>query len=289
MRFVWILFTLLPFIAFNQTRKKKSSQILAKNNLFLSIGTTKTWYSKSDLRINDPAYQLTFQNIKATDGNRLIYFPADKSKYTRNTAQFHLQLGFSLNEHYASVISYNRFNYNLINNQRVLLSGSVNEGTDITGAFSGNYLNTPILVDSSHFNYQLNGISNIQLQVIRSDDFFPKGRKRKNLTLSGIYGIGGGVISSNSNVYLMGIRNYNIRSNSGFNLFVLSGLRLFFRNYFFIQSDVSAGFINQNKIVTGSKVTNSLAEQKMNFAQFHLSVGFVISSLSEEKCDCPTW
>jgi hypothetical protein len=289
MRVVFLLFVILPLASQGQYKRAKK-QAVGAGNIFFYLGSNKTWYSKSTLNFNGAAYDFVVKGTHASDGHSLISFPVNKSSYALNVTQFNAKVGYLLSDHYAVVLDWNRCNYNLLNQQNISFSGTVTEGIDPVGGLSGNYTNQPFLLDSSKLYLQLNALNSFQLQCKRFDDIVTLGKRKNRFIVSSFTGLGFGALASTSNFLFLGKRDYNVRSLSGIILSAQAGIRIHCFNYFFIQSDLTGGFMNQLSVRNRTNESNAFMKQKLGYLNYHLGIGVIFPVQSGSKCNtCPKW
>lgn len=289
MRSVFILCVIVPFALLSQHRRTQKQSVEA-GSIFCSFGSNKTWFSKSTLNLNGSVYNLTLKGVHATDGHSLVDFPANKQKYTSNVAQFNAKIGYLLSDHYAIVLDWNRFNYNLFDQQHVLLSGTVTEGVDQINGLSGNYTNQSFLLDSSKLTIQLHAINSFQLQFNRFDDLFSFGKRNNRVTVASVTGLGFGTLASTSNLLFMGKRDNNVRSLSGITFSAQVGIRIHCFNYCFIESDLTGGLMNQLSVRNRTNESTAYMKQNLGYLHYHLGIGLIFPIQNGSKCStCPKW
>jgi hypothetical protein len=289
MRVFFIFFAILPLALHGQYKRAKK-QSAGAGNIFFYFGSSKTWYSKSTLNFDGAAYDFALKGVHASDGHSLITLPVNKSSYALNVTQCNAKMGYLLSDHYAVILDWNRCNYNLLNQQNIVLSGTIKEGIDQIGGLSGNYTNQSFLLDSSKLYIQLNALNSFQLQVNRFDDLVSYGKRNNRFTVSSFAGLGFGALASTSNFLFLGKRDYDVRSLSGITLSAQAGMRIHCFNYFFIQSDLSGGIMNQLSVRNRMNESNAFMKQKLGYLNYHLGIGVIFPVQTGSKCNtCPKW
>jgi hypothetical protein len=112
--------------------------------------------------------------------------------------------------------------------------------------------------------------------------------KRRNFVVNAIYGIGAGVLHTNSTFNFGGFEESK-SSLSGFGVNANAGLRFEFFKYFYVQPNLSASFLDQISVRTHQNATKNTASHLFGAFNSSISAGVIIYLKSKKDCDCPVW
>lgn len=228
-----------------------------KGRIFASYGVNLTSYDLSNLQMSGADYDFT-----------LTHFDADKGDAGLDFAKFNGKLGYFFKEHFAVVLGYDNFSYATVNNRLVNIGGSI---TDTTGGFNAEYAtNQDVIRTSNDFlTYEYSKLSYINLNVEAHDDFWVS--KSGKLAWSYYFGLGGGIVMTESTVSLFG--QDAVTSNNGMSGF---GLNSSFGTKFhlgpvFLDLGGKAGYISTKEIATDD--ASGMAKHNFLFASGIASIG----------------
>ena len=256
---------LLAQTAISQT----ATQTHQKGRFFAYWGWNRGWYTKSDLHFTGTGYDFTLDNVVAKDRQTPfawnIYFHPTKI----TIPQTNFRVGYFLNKHYHVSLGTDHMKYVMRQGQTVKISGVIS-GSETP--FDGTYQESDLVLSGDFLQYEhTDGLNYINVELGRNDGirYFPRIRTRISLTES--IGIGG--LYPRSNVTLL----HNARNDeyhwAGYGISAKGGLNLTFGRYFFLQTELKAGFINLPDVRTTASKTDKAA-QHFGFVQHNYTFGF---------------
>lgn len=233
-----------------------------KGKFFISWGGNRESYSKSDVTFRGKNYDFRVDNMRSHDkpkGWHIDYINPLKM----TIPQTNLKLGYFINDHYSVAIGVDHMKYVMTQDQTTNVTGYVNLPTveGVVSPHNGVYNNTPVNFNDGTFLMfeHTDGLNFINTEVSRHDDIskwfgLPNIDKFQiNLT----EGLGAGVLYPKTNTTLLGKERHDDFHFSGYGLSAKAGVNLTFFKHFYIQGELSGGYINMQNIRT----TNSNEDQ----------------------------
>jgi hypothetical protein len=282
MRYVFLIFLLLPFFSEAQSGRRKSKVSNSRGTLFGNVGLNQSWYSKSTIKFVGPGYDFSMKGVKAQDDTSYDF-------YQFGLVQYNARIGYYFRNFFAVSIGLDHMKYGILDKNSILLSGTVNPGIDTVTNYSGTYLNESKIIDSSKFDYRNYGLNYINLKFSRTDQWVKTGNNDW-FAVSSDLGIGLGAMLSSTNFSFAGKRDYQTSSLSGFGVSAYAGVRFEFFRHLFVQTGLTGGYIGQFHVRTQESEPNAFAKQKYGFAQFETTIGFLLYVRPTNDCNsCPHW
>ncbi|MEN8928441.1 MAG: hypothetical protein ABF258_10295 [Flavobacteriales bacterium] len=228
-----------------------------KGRIFASFGLNRTAYDLSNLKMNGEGYDVELTHFDADDG----YTDLDFSK-------FNGKLGYFITENLAIVLGYDNFSYQNIDKRLVKIGGSI---SDTTGGFVADYeTNQDVIRTSSDFmTYGYSNMSYINLNLEIHDDFWVS--KNGKFAWSYYFGLGGGVVMTESTVSLFG--QDEVTTSNGMNGFggnASFGTK-FYMGPVFLDFGGKAGYISTSDVAMDAD--GGVADHNFMFATGIASIG----------------
>lgn len=285
---LYILLCCLPLAVSAQKKKPKIS--VARGTLFGYYGYNRSIYSKSTIGFAGPGYEFDLKGCKAEDSPTKFNPAVQLNPLKTTLAQYNVRVGYYIRNHYSISLGYDKMKYVFQNDSPVLLSGKINPGVDTVSDWSGEYLNQSVTTDPTQFIYQhAGGMNYIRAEFARSDNWFAAGDKQQFIFTTN-FGVGIGAILTENTFRFAGRTDYNTTGLSGYAVSGHAGARFEFFRHFFIQSNLSAGFMHQTHVKTSIADQNAFAKQKFGFGQFDTNIGFLLYVRPTNDCrSCPVW
>ncbi|HMG16452.1 MAG TPA: hypothetical protein VK590_13435 [Saprospiraceae bacterium] len=242
-----------------------------KGKFYVYWGWNRDFYAKSDIHFTGNNYDFTLLDVVGKDTQTPFSFDDYLNPFKATIPQTNFRLGYYFNEHYDISFGIDHMKYVMQQNQEVYVIGFINEsGTKYDGVYDHKLLKlTPDFLRYEHTN----GLTYVNVELRRTDKLVELGKLvHFNLDLNLIEGVSGGFLYPRTDATLLG----NLRNNefhvAGYGTALMLGLNIKFLKYFFIQTELKAGFINLPDVLT----TNSNADrasQHFNFLQSNLLIG----------------
>jgi hypothetical protein len=270
-----------------QVKRKISTN---KGAVFVQWGYNRAHYTKSNLKIVGPGYDLTFAGVKAID--RPEPFSAENYLNPRyiTVPQFNLRAGYYFKDGWAVSFGYDHFKYVVKDRNEVNLSGRIEPGIDTVTNYSGLYTGQNVTTDYNTFHYEnTNGMNYIRLELMRSYNLYSP-RKNKKFGIVGNLGLSAGAVLSMNDFNFLGTFNRVTTSLSGYGVSANSSVRFEFFKHLYLQTSLNSGFIHQLKVRTRPNDPSSYARQALGFVEYNVLIGGIFYLNPKAKCDdCPNW
>jgi len=270
--------------------QEKTKHSAAKGTLFAYWGYNRTAYSKSNITFVGPGYSFTMKGALAHDNQSPFSFKTYFNLAKLSVPQFNARIGYNFKNHWAASIGYDHLKYIFADNNNVLLSGNITPGIDNVTGWSGVYNQAPVTTDRNTFHYEnSNGLNYIRLEFSRIDQLFSFGMN-KWFALSTSAGAGTGVLLSVSDFDFAGQKDMLITSLSGVGISTHAGLRFEFFRHFFLQPNISAGFMYQSRARTRREDIGAYATHHFGYVEANFTFGGLFYIKPVNGCDkCPQW
>jgi hypothetical protein len=278
-----IFLIIISFEISAQPRPKHRKTTIARGTVFGYFGFNRSSYTKSDIQFVGPGYDFT------TIGS-IAYNSENKAK--TNTLQplgmprMNAKIGYYFKNKYAFGLAFDHLKYIYKNQNQILLNGSINPGVD--DSWSGNFNNEPLTTNSDFFHYK-NDVNYIRFEFSRSDLLY--GTQARLFSIASNLGVSAGPLVT-SNDFTFGQKSdFKTTTLSGFGTSVHASLRLEFFSHFFLQGEISGGYLNQLRVRTRNNDRISYAKQTFFFGQANAVLGFLLYHKPKKKgcLDCPSW
>jgi len=265
-----LLFSNLMILA--QDAKTTSNKYTAHNKgkVFFYWGGNRDGYTKSDIRFWGNGYDFTLHNVEAIDkpkGWHIDYVNPGRM----TIPQTNFRIGYYLNDHYNVSIGVDHMKYVMVQDQSVAISGtypSVYDGVQVNNGMVN-------LSDSKFLTFEhTDGLNYVNAEIARVDDLskwlgLPNTDKfQLNIT----EGIGAGIIYPKTNTMLFERERHDDFNVAGYGVSAKAGLNFTFYKYFFIQTELKAGYINMPNIRT-THDTADRASQSFVFIENVIAFG----------------
>jgi len=255
-----------------QDAKTTSNKYTAHNKgkVFFYWGGNRDGYTKSDIRFWGNGYDFTLHNVEAIDkpkGWHIDYVNPGRM----TIPQTNFRIGYYLNDHYNVSIGVDHMKYVMVQDQSVAISGtypSVYDGVQVNNGMVN-------LSDSKFLTFEhTDGLNYVNAEIARVDDLskwlgLPNTDKfQLNIT----EGIGAGIIYPKTNTMLFERERHDDFNVAGYGVSAKAGLNFTFYKYFFIQTELKAGYINMPNIRT-THDTADRASQSFVFIENVIAFG----------------
>lgn len=256
-KFIVLVIALISVTSFAQIENQVDLPIVKekytahnKGKFFFYWGWNKAFYTKSDIHFTGADYDFTIHDVMAHNRPKGIHI--DYINPTRITIpQTNVRIGYFINDKYSISLGYEHMKYVMDNFKTVDITGYYpNQNASVFGEYVNGeqvYLTEDFLT----FEHT-DGLNYINTEFSRYDDisklfWLPNTDKvQVNVT----EGIGAGVLLPRTNTKLFNKDRYDEFHLAGYGLSAKAGLNITFFKYFFVQSEVKAGYINMPDIRT---------------------------------------
>jgi len=284
-----IALLMISFNGFSQKHKKakKNQYSIAKGALFGYWGYNISSYTRSTIRFVGPGYDFKLAHAYAHDR------PEYKIRqYFRPTTwtipQYNIRLGYFFKDHWAIAAGMDHLKYVLGNYNQVPLTGHIDPS--LNTPWVGDHVNMPVVTRNEEFHYEnTDGNNYIHFDVIYAKYLYRTRQGEFAITAMG--GLGAGGIVSVDDFTFAGTKTMKRYSLSGYGITGLVGIRLEFFKHFFINTEVSGGFMHQVKVLNRPNTKDYYTSHYFGEAMFQIDLGGIVYIHSKKNsCDtCPKW
>ncbi|MBM3164275.1 MAG: hypothetical protein FJZ80_02330 [Bacteroidetes bacterium] len=275
MRRIIVAFLLFSSTLFSQSYRISST---AKNVISAHAGHSFNRFLPSRFTLQGNEFDLTLNHAQ---------FDPIKEKWTFSrylTSPFKLGLGWNIRKNFQIMLEVDNFKY-LLAKQVLQVSGTVAPFYDQLGGLSGNYLNTPVDMDTVGFGINMQNIRLISLNFQRLRPLVHY--KNHSFAAVASYGIGLGFLQSSYSVNFGSAIQEDIASLSGMAGGLNLGMRLEFFGVFYLMSSLTGGLMVHKNLRLSLTESNQKAQQNLWFGQASISVGTIFFPGKKKNCDCP--
>jgi hypothetical protein len=242
-----------------------------KGKFYVFWGGNRDGFTKSDIHFTGENYDFTIYDVEAVDKPKGWH--TDYINPGRMTIpQTNFRMGYYINDHYNISLGLDHMKYVMVQNQTVKIDGNY------PATYVGNQINNGQvdLTDENFLTFEhTDGLNYINSEFCRVDDIshlfkLPNTDKFQiNLT----EGVGAGILYPKTNAKLMNQERHDDFHVAGYGINIKAGLNFTFYKYFFIQTEMKAGYINMNSIQTTYREGIDKASQHFNFLETVIAFG----------------
>ena len=271
-----------PLLLQAQNAKAKNSTFAGNFNF--SIGLGSNFYSKSNLKFSGSGYDFSLDDVGLWQNSPAFSMP-DFSKLLSN--QYAISVGYNIRRGVNLSLGIDRLKYGIKPGQSVFLNGYVSSEMDTVSNLSGQYTDELINLDSARIQFGSDvGMSFVNIELNFMQNLYRT--KRRNFVVNAIYGIGAGVLHTNSTFNFGGFEESK-SSLSGFGVNANAGLRFEFFKYFYLQPNLTAAFLDQIGVYTHQNAAKNKVSHFFGAFNTTISAGVIVYLKSKKDCDCPVW
>lgn len=246
-----------------------------KGKIFVSWGGNRGAFTKSDITFKGDNYNFTIEDVTASDKPKGWHI--DYINPARMTIpQTNFKLGYFISDHYTVSVGVDHMKYVMNSNKYRIVDGYIDLPADDVGAiFNGNYNSERFLVSKEFLRFEhTDGLNYVYAEVARYDDISKLFRIQNTdkFQINITEGIGAGLLYPKTNTTLFDRERYDEFHVSGFGLSASGGINLTFFKHFFIQGDLTGGYINMGDIRT-TRNPKERASQHFYFIESVFSIG----------------
>ena len=205
------------------------------HSLYVYWGWNRAWYSSSDITFQGPDYHFTLHKADAHD--KPTPFSLDPYFHPKwiTIPQTNLRIGYDLGNSWDISIGVDHMKYVVTTYQKLDITGYVSvKGSPYAGVYD--HQRITLTDDFVHLEHT-DGLNYMNLELRKTLFKLHSSGILKNIELSGIAGGGTGVLLPKTNATLLGHARHDDFHLSGFGFAGISGLRLTFYQFFFLQSE----------------------------------------------------
>lgn len=244
-----------------------------KGKIYMLWGWNQDWYAPSSIHFTGKDYDFILTDVKAhdkqSDFNYETYFHPKYITYP----QTNLRLGYYISDKYDISIGVDHMKYVISSVQDVRIRGYIRDES----IYDGEYINRLFHINEDFLRYEhTDGLNYINIELTRNDDLLQQfvSINPDKFQLNSMLGFGLGPVMPKSNVTLWN----NVRNDefhfAGYGFSGKAGFNAIFYKYFFLRTEVKAGFIDLPDVLT-SKDIEDRASQNIIFAEWYFAFGIM--------------
>lgn len=241
--------------AYSQTDFKPREN---KGRIAFAFGVNRSSFDLSDFILIGDDYNFTLNDFDGNDGLSGI-----------DPKNFNIKAEYYLHNNLSIGIGFDNYTYQGANNRLIQISGQID-----TGDFAGQYIEREDVIRTTEdfIFYRYNKLTSFNLNLNVHDDFYMN--NSESLVWSYYFGIGGGILMTESEISLFGSPAYtNNNGMSGFSFQVNAGTRIMF----------GPAFIDLGTKIGGMSLKNiGLSENALGKHQFIFTTGIASVGLTHQ-------
>jgi len=246
-----------------------------KGQFYIFWGYNRAYYDQSDVHFKGDGYDFTLYNAKAEDMPETFTWKGYFNPARLSVPQFNIHLGYFINDNTSITIGTDHMKYHIIQTQRVLIDGHIDQSyapdsataAEYTGDFNNEYmLYTPAFMDFHHSN----GFNFVRTSIEKRGTVWGSKNGQHLLSLTGAASVG--IMLPWTDFTFFGKRYLNWLHVAGYGFSATTGARYEFKKHFFVQVQAQLGWSNLTDILLEDDKP-SRADQKIVFFQRSWAVG----------------
>lgn len=246
-----------------------------KGKIFFHMGGNRAYYTNSNLHFEGDGYDFTLENALSHDlpkGWNIDYITPGKM----TTSQTNWKAGYFFHDKFNVSIGLDHMKYVMTQNQTAIINGTINlPSTEVGSQFNGVYNNQTVdLTDGKFLKFEhTNGLNYINTEIARFEDisYLFGIRNTDKFQLNLTQGLGIGMLVPRTDSTVLGKPRHDEFHISGYGFSADAGLNFTFFKYFYMQTEVKAGYINMTDVRT--TYTNDHAQHHFVFGETIVSFG----------------
>ena len=270
-----VVFFILFLLNFSIVAKNKIQHKTFKKEVSISWGWNRGQFTQSNLHLKGTNYDFTLNQIVAKDRQSPFGFDPYFKLNRITIPQYDFRVGYFFKDNWQLSFGFDHMKYVMQQDQIVSINGNIST-TDST--YNGTYSGSNIQLKSDFLTFEhTDGLNYLNLELRRKEQLFNFKKinqsKYLDIEMNAIAGIGAGLMYPKTNTHLLNYNRYDEFHIAGFGLAPVVALNFTFYQFFFIQGEFKAGYINMPDIRTTEFKTDK-ASQHFMFLQENISFGF---------------
>ncbi len=237
-----------------------------KGRFYIYWGWNQDAFSRSNIHLKGNDYNFTLSGIRAADRptgfDPKIYF--NPGVFT--IPQYNFRVGYFVGKRWNISFGVDHMKYVMQNNQEAWIDGHISTPES---SFQGVYNRSRIVVSPELLTFEhTDGLNYVNLEARYHYPLY----ESRPLQVSFLNGAGAGMLIPKTNSQLLMKPRNDQFHVAGYGLGAVTGIRVGFYRYFFVQSELKGGFIHMPDILT-SPDPHDRASQKFWFGQVNIVFG----------------
>ncbi|MDT8412831.1 MAG: hypothetical protein RQ875_10235 [Vicingaceae bacterium] len=270
--YLFLGFLLSSFILKSQEILPQKKE-LNKGKVYMLWGWNQDWYAPSSIHFTGKDYDFILADVKAHDKQSDFNFKTYFHPKFITFPQTNLRVGYYISDKYDVSIGVDHMKYVISSVQDVRIRGYIRDNS----IYAGEYINSPFHIDENFLRYEhTDGLNYINIEITRNDDLLNHftSINASKFQLNSMLGFGLGPVMPKSNVTLWNNERNDEFHFAGYGFSGKAGFNAIFYKYFFLRTELKAGFIDLPDVLTSIDVADR-ASQHILFAEWFFAFGFM--------------
>lgn len=244
-----------------------------KHTFYVYWGYNRSYYRDSDISFKGEGYEFKLKDVQAIDDPERfspdVYL--NPSKFT--IPQFNVRVGFHIKENVSVSFGWGHMKYVMRVPQVAVIDGYIDP--ELSWLYGREYTNEPIVINPDLLLYEhTDGLNFVRMGLETHAPFWSGLDKR--LQLGVMLGISAGLVMPWTDVTFLEQRQATHLHVAGWGASATMGLRLKWRNTFFLQYQLQPGFLDLRDILLQDHGP-ARAKQKIWFTELSVTLGAYLS------------
>jgi len=278
-----LLFASISLLIFGDLNAQDSSVFqprMVDNSFYVTWGYNRAHYRRSDISLKGDGFDFTIYNVSAHD--RPDVFKADvylnPLKFT--IPQFNFRMGYFLNERWSVSAGWDHMKYVIDTPTEVTIDGYIDPA--LSDKYGRQYSNEQFILPSDLLLYEhTDGLNFARLGIEHHSPVLASNNQQ--LRLDFVLGASLGLMLPWTDVRFLDKRYEQWVHLAGYGISGQMGLKLKFRNIFFLQYQSQHGFMNMSDVLLLDG--EGQAKQKIVFQESSVTLGAHIPIYIKKKVD----
>jgi hypothetical protein len=265
------LFLLITILSGSQivAKSTKTKRKTFQHQVSIYWGWNRAYFTKSNLHLKGSNYDFTLQKIVAKDRQSPFSINQYFNPLEMTIPQYNFRVAYFFKHNWQISVGFDHMKYVMKENQIVQIDGEIHESNS---NYNGIFQNDSIKLTDDFLSFEhTDGLNYANIEMRRMDNLFeflnPK------IELNSIVGAGAGIMTPKTNTHLMNYKRYDEWHLAGYGFSSIVGFNLSIYKFFFVQSELKAGFINMPDIRT-TEFNADRGQQHFWYLQRNLVFGF---------------
>ncbi|MDG2343914.1 MAG: hypothetical protein P8L23_04995 [Flavobacteriales bacterium] len=268
------LATFLLAILWLNTFTQEIDKEIKSSKFYVYWGWNRAWFTDSDIKFSGDNYNFSLLDVKAKDRQTDFAFDPYFNPLKFTIPQYNFKIGYQFSKNVDFSLGIDHMKYVVENNQQAVINGFI----DLNSTFDGNYSYDSITLSEKFLKLEhTDGLNYVNFEIRNSGSIV----KFKNWHIQHSEGLGLGIMIPKTNASLMGMNRHDDFHFSGYGINGLVGLKVLFKEKYFVQIEGKSGFIHMPNVRTTNSESDR-ANQHFFYIQQNIVFGGFLSLNKKE-------
>ncbi len=249
-----------------------------KGSFSFHWGYNRSYYSKTNLHVTGPDYDVTFYDLKGTDRPSefgVVYF----NPVTFTIPQYTFRLAYYITDKLAISGGMDHMKYVVMKNQWTIISGVVTPEASTT--YEGSYLNESIQLTPDILMFEhTNGFNLVSIDFEYLQPLFEINKAKLNFYWN--TGAGGIWIITKTDVRVFGQGLDNDFHVSGYAFVGKTGPRMEYNNRFYLGGELKGGYASLPSVLIANDAPE-IGDHNLSFLEYYIVAGVNFDFKKKDK------